>query len=67
MTPIKKVFNSTTWQFTGGAPSELFAFAGQELASGSGFQSRLAGVDISKGNTGAFYLTLYFSPSPTTT
>ena len=65
MTPIVKKFNSTTWQITGGKPNELFTYAGKLLASGSGIEYTLAGTDISKNNTGAWFLTLYFSPGPT--
>jgi hypothetical protein len=68
MPPNVKKFNSTTWQLTGGTPAELFAYAAKLLTDSTvPIQNNLAGLDISKNNVGAFYLTLYFSPSPTIT
>jgi hypothetical protein len=58
-------FNSETWQFTEGTPSELFAFAAQKLLQSGGRQFDLAGMDILKSTLGAWYLTLYFGNSPT--
>lgn len=63
-TPIVKKFNSYTWQFSGGNPSELFLAASKELAA-PGITSWLNGTDISRNpTTGAYVLTLYFGTEP---
>ena len=64
--PIVKKFNSFTWQFSEGSPSELFAAAAKELSLPGVMLTPFA-TDIARDSSGKYVLTLYFSQTVTAT